>query len=133
MAEQNANRFFAESAGGDGLKFQEHVQIPDVPVAITPMGRIGRYWVRPGRFEVHGATAVAGGVNFTVHTHFGTSCELLLFHKDQDEPFDILRFPREYRIGDVYSMIVFGLNIEEFEYAYRIDGPWDPQDRKSVV
>ncbi len=24
-------------------------------------------------------------------------------------------------------MIVFGLDIGEFEYAYRIDGPWEPQ------
>ena len=23
-------------------------------------------------------------------------------------------------------MIVFGLDIEEFEYAYRLDGPYDP-------
>ena len=31
-------------------------------------------------------------------------------------------FRENYRIGDVYSMIVFGLNVEEFEYAYRVDG-----------
>ena len=38
----------------------------------------------------------------------------------------MLPFPRHYRIGNVYSMIVFKLNIEEFEYAYRVDGPYDP-------
>ena len=24
-------------------------------------------------------------------------------------------------------MTVFGLDIEEFEYAYRLDGPWNPK------
>ena len=66
-------------------------------------------------------------MSFTVHTHEGTGCELLLFHREEEEPYAVLPFPEEYRIGDVYSMIVFGLNIEEFEYAYRIDGPWEPE------
>ena len=30
-------------------------------------------------------------------------------------------FLRLTGIGDVYSMLVFGLKAEEFEYAYRID------------
>ena len=64
---------------------------------------------------------------FTVHTSGGTSCELLLFHRGEEEPYAVLPFPDEYRIGDVYSMIVFGLDIEELEYAYRVDGPWDPE------
>ena len=29
-------------------------------------------------------------------------------------------------------MIVFDLNIEEFEYAYRIDGPRNPECRAAV-
>lgn len=24
-------------------------------------------------------------------------------------------------------MIVYGLDIRDFEYAYRVDGPWDPE------
>ena len=51
---------------------------------------------------------------------------ILLFKREQDEPFAVLPFPQHYRIGNVYSMIVFKLNIEEFEYAYRVDGPYDP-------
>ena len=30
-------------------------------------------------------------------------------------------------IGSVYSMIVFGLDIYDFEYAYRVDGLHDPE------
>lgn len=50
-----------------------------------------------------------------------------MFHRNEEEPYAVLPFPEAYKIGDVYSMIVFGLNIEEFEYAYRIDGPYDPE------
>ena len=33
--------------------------------------------------------------------------------------------PETYCIGSTYSMLVFGLNIEEFEYAFQLDGPYD--------
>ncbi len=88
---------------------------------------IAGYDVRPGLFDVNGARITNKGINFTIHTHFGTSVELLLFHPGEDEPYAILPFPEAYRIGDVYSMIVFGLNHEDFEYAYRVDGPYNPQ------
>lgn len=88
---------------------------------------IAGYDVRPGLFDVNGARITNKGINFTIHTHFGTSVELLLFHPGEDEPYAILPFPEAYRIGDVYSMIVFGLKSEDFEYAYRVDGPYDPK------
>lgn len=88
---------------------------------------IAGYDVRPGLFDVNGARITNKGINFTIHTHFGTSVELLLFRPGEDEPYAILPFPEAYRIGDVYSMIVFGLNHEDFEYAYRVDGPYNPQ------
>ncbi|MBO4976410.1 MAG: glycogen debranching enzyme, partial [Lachnospiraceae bacterium] len=96
------------------------------------------YPVRPGMFDKPGAFALPVGVNFTIHTHRGTSCELLLFHRGEEEPYATLPFPEEYKIGDVYSMIVFGLEIEDFEYAYRVDGPYDPQnglifDKKAIL
>lgn len=102
------------------------------------MGKIAGYPVRPGMFDKPGAFALPVGVNFTIHTHCGTSCELLLFHRGEEEPYAVLPFPEEYKIGDVYSMIVFGLEIEDFEYAYRVDGPYDPQnglifDKKAIL
>lgn len=92
---------------------------------MQPMDNIAGYDVRPGLYSVNGATAIPGGVNFTVHSNNATSCELLLFHRQESEPFARLRFPDHYKIGNVYSMIVFKLDIEEFEYAYSIDGPYD--------
>lgn len=109
------------------MKHYSNKYIPEFTISTRPMGQIAGFPVRPGLFDVNGAMALPVGVNFTLHTHYGTSCELLLFHRGKDKPYAILPFPEEYKIGDVYSMIVFGLDIEDFEYAYRIDGPWKPQ------
>lgn len=112
--------------------------IPQVSEDFSPMGEVAGYAVRPGIFEINGAMVLQQGVNFSVHTYDGTGCELLLFHREEEEPFAVLPFPEEYKIGDVYSMIVFGLDIEEIEYAYRVDGPYKPEkgllfDRKTIL
>ena len=92
---------------------------------LKPLDNIAGFQVRPGFFRFFGATIIPGGVNFTIQSHGATSCELLLFHREAEEPFAALKFPDNYKIGFVYSMIVFGLDVEEFEYAYRLDGPYD--------
>lgn len=107
-------------------------------VSVSPLDEISGFPVRPGMFDANGAMALPAGVNFTVHTHHGTGCELLLFHRGEEEPYAVLPFPESYKIGDVYSMIVFGLDIEDFEYAYRVDGPYCPgrgylYDRKNIL
>ena len=88
---------------------------------------INGFKVRPGFFDLNGASEFLCGVNFTVHTSNGTSCDLLLFHPEEEEPYAIIPFPKSYKIGDVYSMIVYDLKSEDFEYAYRVDGPNDEQ------
>ena len=101
--------------------------VSDHPYESSPMAEIAGFPVRPGIYDLNGATPLQNGVNFTIHTCGGTSCELLLFHRAQEEPFAVLPFPEAYKIGDVYSMIVYGLNIDEFEYAYRVNGPYCPE------
>ena len=101
--------------------------VSDHPYESSPMAEIAGFPVRPGIYDLNGATPLQNGVNFAIHTCGGTSCELLLFHRAQEEPFAVLPFPEAYKIGDVYSMIVYGLNIDEFEYAYRVDGPYCPE------
>lgn len=101
--------------------------VSDHPYESSPMAEISGFPVRPGIYDLNGATPLQNGVNFTIHTCGGTSCELLLFHRAQEESFAVLPFPEAYKIGDVYSMIVYGLNIDEFEYAYRVDGPYCPE------
>ena len=92
---------------------------------LQPIDTISGFQVRPGFFRQFGATVIPGGVNFAIQSHGATSCELLLFHREAEKPYAVLKFPDNYRIGFCYSMIVFGLDIEEFEYAYRVDGPYD--------
>ena len=120
------------------MKFVTQEAVHSLPLSLFPLGEIAGFPVRPGLYEMNGATPLQNGVNFTVHTHYGTGCSLLLFRREEEEPYAVLPFPEEYKIGKVYSMIVFGLNIEEFEYAYSVDGPWDPArglifDRKKVL
>lgn len=96
---------------------------------LMPLDTISGFEVRPGLYEIYGATALsANAVNFTVHSRNATHCELLLFRKEEKEPFAVLPFPENYHIGDVYSMIVFHLNVKDFEYAYRLDGPYEPEN-----
>lgn len=96
-------------------------------IHLVPLDCVDGFEIRPGFYEINGATAIPGGVNFTVYSRGATSIELLLFRRREDEPFAVIPFPAHYRIGNVYSMIVFKLSIEEFEYAYRVDGPYDPE------
>lgn len=112
--------------------------ISEYPLEVYPTGEIAGFPVSPGMFDLNGATPLQNGVNFTIHTCGGTACELLLFHNAEEKPFAVLPFPEAYKIGDVYSMIVYGLDIRDFEYAYRVDGPWDPDkgllfDKKNIL
>ena len=93
---------------------------------IKPIDEVNGFKIRPGFYEINGASALPEGVNFTLVTYSGTSCELLLFHRKAQVPYARIPFPPDYRVGNVYSMFVFGLKADEFEYAYSIDGPWDP-------
>lgn len=99
--------------------------MPVISEQLRPIDTVNGFPIRPGFFREFGAVAIPGGVNFTIHTHGATSCELLLFHRKAEEPYAVIPFPESYRIGFCYSMIVFDLDIEEFEYAYRLDGPYD--------
>ncbi|CAM3827229.1 glycogen debranching protein GlgX [Mucilaginibacter galii] len=81
---------------------------------------------RRGHVLPFGATMVPNGVNFSVYSSASTSCSLVLFERGEDEPFAEIPFPEEFRIGNVYCMIVFDLDFERLEYGYRMDGPYDP-------
>ena len=94
---------------------KQPINTPLNAVHMEPMDVVAGFEVRPGLYELNGATAIPVGVNFTIHSLGATSCELLLFHRMEDEPYAVLKFPDHYRIGNVYSMIVFGLHITDFE------------------
>ena len=92
-----------------------------------PVDVIDGFQVCPGIYEINGATTISKGVNFTIHSQNATSCTLLLYREGKQEPFAKLPFPQRYRLGRVYSMMIFDLDIEGLEYAYEIDGPYSPE------
>ena len=81
---------------------------------------------RAGRVFPYGATIIGEAVNFSIFSKEATACSLLLFHHGEYEPFVEIPFPEEFRIGNVYAMMVFDINVETTEYGYRFDGPYDP-------
>ena len=86
------------------------------------------YKLRTGKAFPFGATFVPGGVNFSVFSSHATDCTLVLFEKGAAQPLVEIPFPDEFRIGNVYAMIVFGLDYENIEYGYRMEGPFDPSN-----
>ena len=96
------------------------------PIDTFPTNKIGSVEYRRGRVLPFGATVMNGGVNLSIFSKEATGCTLLLFHTGEKEPFVEIPFPDEFRIGNVYTMMIFGINVETTEYAYRFDGPYDP-------
>ena len=95
-------------------------------IDVYPTHRHGDLWLRAGRPQPFGATIVPGGVNFAVFSRHGTDCTLVLFQKGEARPFVEIPFPDAFRIGNVWAMVVFGLDHETIEYGYRMDGPHRP-------
>lgn len=89
---------------------------------LEPMKIIGDFKIGPGIPLLNGAFAFPGCVNFSVSSSKAYSCELILYKSGAHEPFAILPFPEEYRIGTIFSMLVFDLNPDEIEYGFRVDG-----------
>lgn len=83
----------------------------------------GKFKLRRGRPFPFGATLEPGGVNFSIFSSYATSCTLVLFQKHAIAPLVEIPFPDEFRIGNVYTMVVFDLDYENIEYGFRMDGP----------
>ena len=91
-----------------------------------PTDDIGGFKVRPGNFLSNGAVRVDEGVNFTIHSNGAESCSLCRFRDGEHEPYAVIPFPESCRLGDTYSMVVYGLKPKDFEYAYQFDGEYNP-------
>ncbi len=104
-----------------------------------PTNEIKGLQYRRGRVFPFGATLDgSGAVNFSVYSKEATGCTLVLFHHGQKKPWVEIPFPPEFRIGDVYTMMVHGIDIETTEYGYRFEGPYDPAkgllfDREKIL
>ena len=67
-------------------------------------------------------------VNFSVYSRYATDCTLVLFHNREEKPFVEIPFFKEFRLGNVFSMIIFDLDYENIEYGFRMDGPFLPEE-----
>ncbi len=92
-----------------------------------PTHRHDGFALRSGSPVPLGASEVARGVNFAVFSRHATSCTLVLFESGRTEPVAEIPFPAEFRIGDVFAMVVFDLDLDRLEYAFRMTGPSDPK------
>src|SRR5262245_13957245 len=95
---------------------------------VYPTHTLAGYGLRPGFPLPLGATPVSHGINFAVFSRHATACTLVLSVAGKGEQLVEIPFPPEFRIGDVFAMTVFGLDPEEIEYGYRMDGPFNPRD-----
>ena len=89
---------------------------------IHPLDNIGGFDVRPGFYQMNGAYQTEEGVSFTVSSHGATSCVLLLFRPAAQEPYARIRIPESYKIGNTYSILVFGF-IDKILSAFRFFSP----------
>jgi len=96
-------------------------------IDIHPTHEYENFKLRCGKCFPFGATFVPAGVNFSIYSSHATSCTLVLFEKHSATPFAEIPFPPEFRIGNVYCMVVFDLDYENVEYGYRMDGPFNFQ------
>lgn len=94
---------------------------------LAPLIEHNGFYIRPGLFRMSGAMQMEHGISFTINSYGATSCTLLLFRLHQTEPYARILFPESCHLGNTYSMFVYGLHKEEFEYAYQFDGPYEPE------
>ena len=105
-------------------KEEKHEDV--VNTGLLPLDVVEGFKIRPGFFRMYGACVASNGVSFTINSHGATRCTLLLFKPQASTPYARIPFPDSYRIGDTYSMLVFDIKPDEFEYAFSFDGPYEP-------
>lgn len=105
-------------------KEEKHEDV--VNTGLLPLDVVEGFKIRPGFFRMYGACVASNGVSFTINSHGATRCTLLLFKPQAPKPYARIPFPNSYRIGDTYSMLVYDIKPDEFEYAFSFDGPYEP-------
>lgn len=105
-------------------KEEKHEDV--VNTGLLPLDVVEGFKIRPGFFRMYGACVASNGVSFTINSHGATRCTLLLFKPQAPKPYARIPFPDSYRIGDTYSILVYDIKPDEFEYAFSFDGPYEP-------
>lgn len=69
-----------------------------------------------------GAMRHRGGVNFSLNVRGTETVEALLYREGEEEPFQAVAFPEDYRTGQIYAAHVSVPENVSIEYNYRING-----------
>jgi len=83
---------------------------------------MANFRTRPGTPAPLGATVDSEGTNFAIYSEGATAIELVLVDKDKRET----RIPLKQKTEFTWHIYVEGVGPGQL-YAYRVDGPWDPQ------
>jgi glycogen operon protein len=109
-------------------------------IDIYPTRHDGNFGLTHGAPLPFGAMYLPGSdcVNFSVYSRYAKSCTLVLFDSGESTPRAEIEFPSEFRVGNVFTMIVFGIDPYRIEYGFRIDGPFEPRrghrfDRSKIL
>ena len=103
-------------------------------IDVQPSHEYQGYKIRHGKPFPFGASLVPGGINFSVFSRQANYCVLVIFEKGAAKPLVEIPFRGmftkaltdepvwgEFRIGDVFTMTVLGLDDEDIEYGFRMD------------
>ena len=94
--------------------------------------------VREGNYGRFGASSLADGICFTFEGEKDSDCAIRLYEKQKrvDQPcaYRDIPVPKEFCIGAVRSVCIDGLDAEQYDYNYVIDGNVvvDPYARRVV-
>jgi isoamylase len=97
-------------------------------IDIYPTHEYQGYALRRGYVQPFGVTVVPGGINFSIFSSHATAVTLVLYERGAKTPMVEIPFRDEFRIGNVWAMVVFNVNYENLEYGYRMDGPYNPPE-----
>lgn len=78
-----------------------------------------KYKVESGNPRILGVSSSNEGLNFSIVSK-KQACSLILYEKGTDLITYEIPFPSEAHIGNIYSMVVGGLNFTSFDYNFKI-------------
>ena len=65
----------------------------DMGRQLLALNEVNGYRIRPGFYNINGATMLTDGVNFTAYSNGATSITLLLYKRGEIKPFVQIPFP----------------------------------------
>ena len=65
--------------------------------------------------------------NFCIPSKYGKELTLLIFKNNEKEPVFEIVFPNEFKAGNMFTMLVGGIDWSCYEYCLKMKGPFDSE------